>query len=76
MPKRTAQSVLSNSEVDQVALFRAATESKNEDHTNNRNSCQFIPREVALNKFCLKKERYLFLLSASPFISKSILSRI
>lgn len=46
----------SNSNVDQVNAVRAASESKNEDLTNNANSHRSIQREAALNKFRLKRK--------------------
>ncbi|XP_027338485.1 two-component response regulator-like APRR5 isoform X2 [Abrus precatorius] len=46
----------SNSNVDQVATVRAASEGKNGDLTNNGNSHRSIQREAALNKFRLKRK--------------------
>ncbi|CAK7324302.1 unnamed protein product [Dovyalis caffra] len=48
----------SNSNVDQVANVRAASESKNEGgvFTHNSNSHRSIQREAALNKFRLKRK--------------------
>ncbi|KAL9312799.1 hypothetical protein ACSQ67_018251 [Phaseolus vulgaris] len=44
------------SNVDQVTTVRVASESKNEDLTNNANSHRSIQREAALNKFRLKRK--------------------
>ncbi|XP_061364055.1 two-component response regulator-like APRR5 isoform X2 [Gastrolobium bilobum] len=46
----------SSSNVDQVAIVRAASEGKNEDLTTNGNSHRSIQREAALNKFRLKRK--------------------
>lgn len=54
------QSAGSNSNVDQVAIVRAATESKSEDLTSNGISHRSIQREAALNKFRLKRKERCF----------------
>ncbi|KAM1021047.1 hypothetical protein ACFX15_041450 [Malus domestica] len=51
-------SACGSNNVDQVAMFRAAPESKNEDSffNQNGNSYRSIQREAALNKFRLKRK--------------------
>jgi len=46
----------SSSNADQVTVVRVASESKNEDLTNNVNNHRSIQREAALNKFRLKRK--------------------
>ncbi|KAI9110702.1 hypothetical protein K1719_018140 [Acacia pycnantha] len=56
----TGQSACTNSNADQVAIARAASESMTEDLTNNTSSHRSILREAALNKFRLKRKERCF----------------
>lgn len=57
---RTGQSACSNSNADQVAIVRAASESVTEDVIKSGSSHRSIQREAALNKFRLKRKERCF----------------
>ncbi|XP_028806727.1 two-component response regulator-like APRR5 isoform X2 [Neltuma alba] len=56
----TGQSACTNSNADQVAMARAASESMTEELSNNGSSHRSRLREAALNKFRLKRKERCF----------------